>query len=109
MPQNVRVHASGSEINAFLKLRNALITRGFLTVHSEITDTGSFGTINQNILVSIVHLSDNVDKVSDFFQYYLMIPKVGSDNSVIRLFRIIKEGRVKVGTTLCFNLFGSVD
>jgi len=32
--------------------------------HSEITGTGSFGTIDQNILVSIVHLFDNIDKVS---------------------------------------------
>ena len=81
MPQNVRVHASGSEINAFLKLRNALITRGFLTVHSEITDTGSFGTINQNILVSIVHLSEDVDEVRGHPDIIQMIPKVGSVNS----------------------------
>jgi hypothetical protein len=32
--------------------------------HSGITSTGSFGTIDQNILVSIVHLFDNIDKVS---------------------------------------------
>jgi len=31
--------------------------------HSGITGTGNFGTINQNILVSIVHLFDNIDKV----------------------------------------------
>jgi hypothetical protein len=33
---------------------------------------------------------------------------VGSVNSVIRLI-YINKGRVKVGTTLWFNLFGSVD
>jgi hypothetical protein len=31
---------------------------------SGITGTGSFGIINQNILVSIVHLFNNIDKVS---------------------------------------------
>jgi len=32
--------------------------------HNGITGTGSFGTINQNIHVSIVHLFDDIDKVS---------------------------------------------
>ena len=38
-----------------------------------------------------------------------MIPKVGSViSSVIRMFKFNK-GRVKVGTTLWFNLFGSLE
>ena len=65
-------------------------------------------TINQNILVSIVHLFDNIDKVTGHPDIIQMIPKVWSVNSVIRLCKINK-GRVKVGTTLWFYLFGSVD
>jgi len=53
-------------------------------------------------------LSDNVDKVSGHPDIIQMIPKVGSVNSVIRSFKFNK-GRVKVGTTLWLNLFGSVD